>query len=107
MIKRAVSLSKQIVKCSHASKDAHHENIKCSKRMIPYFLLKTVSFMIIEKPFFTIDCLQAFFHINLIVMALCSNEITAQNVEILSNPSAHLVFSFFLFSFNFLIFIFL
>ena len=33
-IKRAVSLSKQNVKRSHASKDAHHEKYKISKRTI-------------------------------------------------------------------------
>ena len=32
VIKRAVSLSKQIVKCSHASKDVHHEKYKMLKK---------------------------------------------------------------------------
>ena len=44
--------------------------------LVPYqlkntFLLKTVSFLIIEKPFFKVIVYTIFFHINLIVYAVC------------------------------------
>ena len=44
--------------------------------LVPYqlkntFLLKTVSFLIIEKPFFKVIVYTIFFHINLIVCAVC------------------------------------
>ena len=46
------------------------------KILVPYqlkntFLLKTVSFLIIEKPFFKVIVYTIFFHINLIVYAVC------------------------------------